>query len=48
MMMSRYLLVLDAVNDRVHTTVEKHHDDGEIVESAREVAVWVVQVEHQV
>jgi len=45
---SRYLLVLDAVNDRVHTTVEKHHDDGEVVESAREVAVRVVQVVHQV
>ena len=43
-----YLFVFDAVDDRVDATVEEHHDDGEVVERAREVDQRVVQVEHRV
>ena len=43
-----YRFVLDAVDDGIYATVEKHHDDGEVVECAREVDERVVEVEHEV
>ena len=39
--------VVDAVDDRVHATAHEHHDDGEVVEVAREVAVRVAEIVHQ-
>jgi len=38
----------DLEDHGIDTTVEKHHDDGEVVERAREVDQRVVQVEHHV
>ena len=40
--------VVDAVDDWVHATAHEHHDDGEIVEVAREVAVLVAEIVHQI
>ena len=40
-----YLFVSESVDDWVDTTVEEHHDDCEIVESAREVDLVAEVVE---
>ena len=44
-----HLVVSDSVDNRVDAAAEKHHDDGEVIEGAREgVDVLVAEVEHQV
>ena len=40
--------VVDAVDDWVHATAHEHHDDGEVVEVAREVTVRVAEIVHQI
>ena len=40
--------VFDAVDDRVHATAHEDQDHREIVEVAREVAIRVAEIVHQI
>jgi len=40
------LHVVYAVDDWIDTTVDEHHDDGEVVEVTSEVAVRITEVVH--